>query len=85
MILQSTIYLTVKKPVNRQTWAKNRQQRLCNKCGRKLDKFDEQQGFTYKRQLGYGSSYDGEMVDFQLCSACIDNLLAECEVNPFIS
>ena len=83
--MQNTVYLTVKTPVNRKTRARTTRQRLCNKCGMKMDLFDEQQGFVYKRQLGYGSAYDGEHVDFQLCSACIDNLLAECEVSPFVS
>lgn len=56
----------------------------CNKCGKKMDAIDKQQNFTYDSMISYGSAYDGSWVRLRLCCKCIDNLLAECEVNPFV-
>lgn len=54
----------------------------CNKCGKKLDMWDEQEDFSMQRQLGYGSRYDGDTLDLDLCCSCMDGLIESCAIPP---
>ncbi len=54
----------------------------CNKCGKKLDIWDLQMNFFVQRNLGYGSKYDGESVEFDLCCSCVDWLIEKCKISP---
>ena len=57
---------------------------ICNKCGKKMDVFDIQEGFFKRIRLGYGSKYDGDMLDLDLCCACADKLIDECVISPIV-
>lgn len=54
----------------------------CNKCGKKMDVYDTQQNCSIQGQLGYGSEYDGEFLDLDLCCECMDKLINECKISP---
>ena len=54
----------------------------CNKCGKEMDEFDIQEQFQIQTRLGYGSKYDGDMLDIDLCCECMDKLIEECEIPP---
>lgn len=54
----------------------------CNKCGKKMDIFDIEAQFSFQRQLGYGSKYDGDNLDLDLCCDCMDVLIDECVISP---
>ena len=51
----------------------------CDRCGRHFDIFDEQEGFGFHYNVGYGSRHDGETVDIDLCCACFDEIIDEIE------
>lgn len=54
----------------------------CNRCGKELDIFDFQQCFYINTRLCYGSIHDGDELHYRLCSQCIDDLIAECVIDP---
>ena len=54
----------------------------CNKCGKKLDIWDIQENFSMQRHLGYGSRYDGDNLDLDLCCDCMDKIIEECAIPP---
>lgn len=54
----------------------------CNKCGKKMDMWDIQEDFSLQRNLGYGSRYDGDNLDLDLCCDCMDKLIEECVIPP---
>lgn len=56
--------------------------KVCNRCGKKLDFWDQQQEFSIHKRLEYGSIYDGETIRYQLCCDCIDRAIDECAVSP---
>lgn len=62
--------------------------RVCNLCGEDFDGWDEQEGFGFNHRMGYGSSYDGMLVDLDLCCNCMDRLLdhliPKCKINPVV-
>ena len=47
----------------------------CNKCGKELDIFDIQSGIRMHDVLGYGSKYDSEAINLDLCCECTDELI----------
>ena len=51
-------------------------------CGEVMDFFDGQQGFGIHKRIGYGSIYDGDRVNLQLCCECFDKVVASCKVSP---
>jgi hypothetical protein len=58
---------------------------ICNKCGKELDMWDMQEGFRMYRRFGYGTKYDGDTVDLNLCCDCIEKLIDSCLVSPIIT
>lgn len=56
--------------------------KVCNRCGKELDFWDVQEDFTIHRHVGYGSIYDGEVVNLQLCGDCFDEIVSECKISP---
>lgn len=56
--------------------------RVCNGCGKELDFWDEQQDFSIHKQIGYGSFYDGDYIDLQVCCDCMDRIIEKCAVSP---
>lgn len=58
----------------------------CNICGKIFDEFDEQENFGFHSQIGYGSKYDGEVINLDFCCNCfdkiLDNIITKCKINP---
>lgn len=59
-------------------------QYICNKCGKTFDRWDAQEQFHISADLGYGTKYDGLILDLDLCCSCMDDLIADCKINPII-
>ena len=61
--------------------------RKCNLCGKEFDQWDEQADFGLHGYIGYGSKYDGEDIDLDLCCKCFDELVdkiaPKCAISPF--
>lgn len=57
---------------------------VCNKCGRVFSIWDIQEDFSIKRNLGYGTIYDGDKLDINLCCECMEKLIEECVISPII-
>jgi len=58
------------------------QETFCNKCGKRFDIFDEQENFSIYKRLGYGTKYDGDILEINLCCDCMEELIEECVINP---
>lgn len=57
----------------------------CNKCGKKFDFWDTQEEFSiHKRQLGYGTVYDGLGLELDLCCECMEGIISNCKISPII-
>ena len=57
---------------------------VCNRCGKDLDIWDAQQGFSIHTTVQYGSVHDGETITLRLCCECFDQLLDACKVSPVV-
>lgn len=55
---------------------------VCNKCGKKFDIWDTQENFSIYTRLGYGTKYDGDNLELDLCCECMEKLIAECAISP---
>jgi hypothetical protein len=44
-------------------------------CNNPLDEWDLQEDFFFSRWIGYGSKYDLNKLDIQLCCTCFDKVL----------
>lgn len=55
---------------------------VCNKCGKKFDMWDEQEGFSIRTRCGYGTKYDGDEIELDLCCDCMEKLIDECKISP---
>lgn len=50
----------------------------CDFCGKELTDLDIQDGFGFHYQhISYGSQYDGENIDIDLCCDCFDKMMRE--------
>lgn len=50
----------------------------CDFCGKELDQYDTQENFGFHHShIGYGSQYDGENIDIDLCCDCFDKMMEE--------
>lgn len=56
----------------------------CNRCGKTLDLWDVQEDFRIRRHLGYGTKYDGDILDLQICCKCMDKMIEECAITPVL-
>lgn len=54
----------------------------CNKCGKELDFWDIQEGYTIDTFLGYGSKHDTHHLNLHLCCDCMDELIDSCVLCP---
>lgn len=54
----------------------------CNKCGKVLDFWDKQENFSINTILGYGTKYDGDSLELDLCCDCMEKLIDECVISP---
>ena len=57
---------------------------ICNLCGKTFDFLDEQENFSMRRLIGYGSRHDGEALSLDLCCDCMDKLIDRCVVSPVV-
>lgn len=61
---------------------------LCNLCGKEFDEIDKCVGFGIHTRVGYGSKFDTDDVDLDLCCECfdkfMDKLILECKINPIV-
>lgn len=64
-----------------ETTSKNK---TCNMCGKTFDMWDAQENFSIHRKLGYGTKYDGDTLELDLCCDCIEKIIKECKVSPII-
>lgn len=58
---------------------------ICNKCGKEFDIWDMQENFTLTRNLGYGTTHDGETLQIHMCCECMEKLIEECAVSPIVN
>ena len=56
--------------------------KVCNICGKKFDILDANESFNIHKKLGYGTKYDGEILDLNICCSCMDELISKCKKNP---
>lgn len=61
---------------------------LCNLCGKEFDEWDKKEWFGLHTRVGYGSKFDGDGIDLDLCCECfdklMDKLISECKINPIV-
>lgn len=57
-------------------------EKKCNKCGKQFDEWDTQENFSIHGQVGYGSKYDGDIIELDLCCNCMDELMDSCKISP---
>lgn len=60
---------------------------FCNVCGKEFDVFDKQENFNiHTGEIGYGSRYDGDSINLDMCCDCFDKLMEDlipkCKINP---
>ncbi len=56
----------------------------CNKCGKAFNIWDIQEMFSIHKNLGYGTRYDGDRLEIDLCCDCMNDLIEQCVVSPII-
>lgn len=50
----------------------------CDLCGKEFDEFDTQENFgLHYSDIGYGSKFDGETMDVDMCCGCFDKMINE--------
>jgi len=47
-----------------------------------MDVYDIQEKFSFHTRLGYGSRYDEDYLDIDLCCECMDKIIDECLISP---
>lgn len=56
---------------------------VCNMCGKAFDTWDLQEGFGFHSlYIGYGSKYDENSLDLDLCCECMDKIIDACMISP---
>lgn len=61
--------------------------RICNMCGKEMDVYDLQENFSLHSRIGYGSVFDEDKIDIDLCCSCFDKTMKEyiipnCTITP---
>lgn len=49
--------------------------RKCTMCDKIFDIWDEQEDLCFEKKMGYGTRYDGEIIRFNLCCECFENVV----------
>lgn len=57
---------------------------ICNKCGKPFDMWDENEHFHIYTKFGYGTKFDGDELQLDLCCSCIEELVDSCTISPII-
>lgn len=55
---------------------------ICNLCGKEMDIWDKKEEFSIHRRCGYGTKYDGETIELDICCDCMERLIDSCKVPP---
>lgn len=60
----------------------------CNMCGKDFNNCDSAFDFGIHRIIGYGSKYDGDDIDLDLCPECFDKFIhrlkEDCRIDPIV-
>ena len=59
--------------------------RICNMCGKPFDMWDNEECFRIHRKLGYGTKYDGDILELDLCCSCTETIIDSCAISPLKS
>lgn len=55
---------------------------ICNKCGKTFNEWDTHEDFSIYKHLGYGTKYDGDYLQLDICCGCMEKLIEECAISP---
>lgn len=55
---------------------------ICNMCGSGFETTDMTGGLSLYTRLGYGTKYDGDDLELDLCCKCTETLIENCRVSP---
>ena len=58
------------------------QKKYCNVCGKEFNEWDAQENFSIKKRIGYGSKYDMQDLELDICIDCMDKLIDRCRISP---
>lgn len=53
---------------------------VCNRCGRELEKYEDH--LSVSKKWGYGTGFDGETHNFDLCEECYKKIAADFKISP---
>ena len=56
----------------------------CSMCGKKFDMWDASENFHIHKNMGFGTKYDGERIEINLCCACMEKLIVACTLSPVV-
>ena len=59
--------------------------KVCNVCGNEFNMYDDIDGYSIHKKVGYGSKYDGKFMHMNICIKCMDKLIDSCRIKPVIS
>ena len=54
----------------------------CNLCGNVIDPMTGRGGIHISEELGYGSKYDMDLLDMEICYECLDRIVDACRISP---
>ena len=62
---------------------------VCNMCGKPFDVLDRNQNFCFHRPIRYGSRFDMDELDLDLCCDCFDKIMVKyiipnCKYSPIL-
>jgi len=61
---------------------------LCNVCGKEFNQWDEVENLGIHMRIGYGSKYDGDEIDLDMCCSCfdtwMDEFISQCSIDPIV-
>ena len=57
-------------------------QPVCNMCAKPLDIYDINENYTIHKKLGYGTRFDGDMLNLRLCCDCMESIIDDCIISP---
>lgn len=55
---------------------------ICNVCGKEFDAWDRKEDFSIHKRCGYGTKYDGETINLDICCECMERLIESCAISP---
>lgn len=56
---------------------------VCNICGKDFGLVDEREDFSIRRTAGYGTMFDGQRIDLDICCSCFERrIVPMCKIAP---